>query len=103
MTAPTLAMERTALAWRRTSLGAAGCSVLFAHEAAVDSRQSVVLPLAAATVSLLLAYVGWHRSRALGSGRAPGSGRAGIGPVATTTVAVALVALIAVVSVLYNG
>ncbi|WP_410869880.1 DUF202 domain-containing protein [Nocardia sp. A7] len=98
MTAPTLAMERTALAWRRTSLAAAACAMLFVHEATIDGRRTVVLPLAAATVALLLACVGWLRGHALDRGRAG----IGHGPVATTTVAIAIVAIVAVVSVLFE-
>ncbi|MFD3704618.1 DUF202 domain-containing protein [Nocardia sp. NPDC058658] len=99
MTVPSLAMERTALAWRRTSLAAAVCALLFVHEATTDSRRTVVLPLAAATVALLLACVGWLRGHALDRGHAGISDR----PVATTTVAVAILAFIAVLSVLFNG
>ncbi|MDO3646048.1 DUF202 domain-containing protein [Nocardia mangyaensis] len=98
MTAPTLAMERTALAWRRTGLGAAACAMLFVHAAATQGS-TAVLPLAAAAVSLLLTCLGWARGRALDHGRMPPGHR----PVATTTVAIALVALIALGSVLLDG
>ncbi|MGY0500689.1 DUF202 domain-containing protein [Nocardia sp. FBN12] len=99
MTAPTLAMERTALAWRRTSLGAAACALLFAHEAAVDGRPMWVFPLAAAVVALLLAGVGWSRGRALDRGHMGTAHRF----VVTTTLAVATLALVAVVTLLLNG
>ncbi|MFD4461725.1 DUF202 domain-containing protein [Nocardia sp. NPDC058480] len=92
-------MERTALAWRRTSLGAAACALLLVHEAAADGRPTWVLPLTAATVALLLAGVGWSRGRALDRGRAGAGHRF----VATTTLAVATVSLIAVVTLLLNG
>ncbi|MFD4354641.1 DUF202 domain-containing protein [Nocardia sp. NPDC058519] len=96
MTAPTLAMERTALAWRRTSLGAAACALLFVHEATTDGGLTWVLPLAAATVALILAGMGWSRGRALDRGRV-GTGHRSVG---TAALAVATVSLIAVVTVL---
>lgn len=99
MTAPTLAMERTALAWRRTALGAAACAVLLAHAATVDGRPTWSIPLAAATVALLLAVVGWARGRALDRGHVGSSARF----VATTALAVATVSVIAVFTVLFNG
>ncbi|MFD6449887.1 DUF202 domain-containing protein [Nocardia sp. NPDC060220] len=99
MTAPTLAMERTALAWRRTSLGAAGCALLFVHEATVDGWPAWPVPLAAATVALLVAGVGWSRGRALDRGHSGTAHRF----IATTTLAVATVALIAAVTVVLNG
>ncbi|MFF2086331.1 DUF202 domain-containing protein [Nocardia sp. NPDC058176] len=98
MTAPTLAMERTALAWRRTALGAAACTMLFVHDATTHGS-TVVLPLAAAAASLLLTWLGWTRGRALDHGRMPPAHR----PVATTAVAITLVALIALGSVLLDG
>ncbi|MFE9788178.1 DUF202 domain-containing protein [Nocardia salmonicida] len=98
MTAPTLALERTALAWRRTSLGAAACALLLVHEATTDGRPTWVLPLAAAAVALLLAVVGWSRGRALDRGRV-GAGHRFVG---TTALAVATVSLIAAVAVLLN-
>ncbi|MFD3744910.1 DUF202 domain-containing protein [Nocardia sp. NPDC058633] len=99
MTAPTLAMERTALAWRRTSLGAAACALLLAHEATVAGRSTGILPIAAAAVALLLAGIGWSRGRALERGRAGTAHRF----VGATTLSVATVSLIAVVTVLLNG
>jgi uncharacterized membrane protein YidH (DUF202 family) len=99
VTAPTLAMERTALAWRRTSLGAAACALLFAHEATVDGRPTWPIPLAAAAVALLLAGVSWSRGRALDRGHSGTARRF----VVTTTLAVATASLIAVVTVLLSG
>ncbi|MFC8382240.1 DUF202 domain-containing protein [Nocardia sp. NPDC056952] len=99
MTAPTLAMERTALAWRRTALGAAGCALLFVHEATVDGWPTWPVPFAAAAVALLVSGVGWSRGRALDRGRSGTAHRF----VATTTLAVAAVSLIAAVTVLLNG
>lgn len=98
MTAPTLAMERTALAWRRTALGAAACALLLMHEAS-SGRSTVVLPLVAAIAALMLTYLGWSRGRALDHGRMPPGHR----PVASTAVILALVALIALVFVLIGG
>lgn len=98
MTAPTLAMERTALAWRRTALGAVACAMLFVYHATTEGSPAV-LPLAAAITSLLLTCLGWSRGRALDHGRMSPGRRA----VATTTVAIALVALIALGSVLLDG
>lgn len=99
MTTPTLAMERTALAWRRTSLGAAACALLFAHEATIDGRPMWALPLAAAAVALLLAGIGWSRGRALDHGHTGTTHRF----VGATTLAVAALSLIAVITVLLNG
>ncbi|MBC7300977.1 MAG: hypothetical protein H5T78_08485 [Nocardia sp.] len=99
MTAPSLARERTALAWRRTALGAAVCALLFAHAATIDGRLTWAFPLAAATVAVLLAGIGWARGRALERGHV-GSAH---GFVAATTLAVAIVALIGVVTVLINS
>ncbi|MGS2805576.1 DUF202 domain-containing protein [Nocardia sp. MW-W600-9] len=96
MTPPTLAMERTALAWRRTSLGAAGCALLFAHEVTADGWPTNALPMVAAMLSLLLSFLGWLRGRALHHGRVD----AGRQVVTATAVAVGVVALIAVTGVL---
>lgn len=96
MTAPTLAMERTALAWRRTSLAAAACALLFSHEAISGSWPTVVLPVAAASAVLLLTGLGWYRGRTLDRGRI-GDGRR---PVAATTLVIAAISLLAVMSVL---
>ncbi|GEM33495.1 hypothetical protein NN3_45020 [Nocardia neocaledoniensis NBRC 108232] len=92
MTAPTLASERTALAWRRTSLGAAGCALLFAHEVTADGWPTLALPLVAAAAALLLSLLGWSRGRSLHQGRVTAGARL----VAITTTAVAVMALIAV-------
>ncbi|MEV6058454.1 DUF202 domain-containing protein [Nocardia asteroides] len=98
MTQATLAMERTALAWRRTALGAAGCALLFAHEVTRDGWPTRVLPMAAVVVALLLSFLGWWRGRALHRGRMTIGRR----EVTIVTVAVAVIALIAVVGVLVN-
>ncbi|MEV6213644.1 DUF202 domain-containing protein [Nocardia sp. NPDC051833] len=91
MTPPTLAMERTALAWRRTSLGAAGCALLFAHQVTADGWPTNALPMVAAVLSLLLSFLGWFRGRALHHGRVA----AGRPVVTAAAAAVGLVALIA--------
>lgn len=98
MTAPTLAMERTALAWRRTSLGAAGCALLFAHQVTRDGWPTNTLPLAAALVAFLLSFLGWSRGRALHHGQVSTGGRV----VVTATLAVAAITLIAVSGVLVD-
>ncbi|KAF0847846.1 DUF202 domain-containing protein [Nocardia caishijiensis] len=99
MTAPTLARERTALAWRRTALGAAGCALLFAHEATTEDGAHIVFPLAATTAALLLAVLGWYRGRSLHRGHIEGGHRL----VATTTLTVTLVVLIAVAEVVFDS
>ncbi|MFC6012812.1 DUF202 domain-containing protein [Nocardia lasii] len=99
MSASTLAAERTALSWRRTSLATAGCAMIFVHEMTTDSRRTVVLPLVAAVVALILAALAWYRGRSLDRGQTSGGHR----PVAATAVGVALVALIAAVAVLVHG
>ncbi|MGW4632774.1 DUF202 domain-containing protein [Nocardia sp. NPDC004415] len=95
MTAPTLAQERTALAWRRTALGAAGCALLFAHEATRDGWPTILLPLVAAAAALLLSWLGWLRGQALHHGHTARGHRL----VAVTALTVATVALIGILGV----
>jgi uncharacterized membrane protein YidH (DUF202 family) len=58
--------ERTGLAWRRTALGSAGCTVLLLHSAALHHWGLALVPvLLAAATSVLLAGIGAHRERAL--------------------------------------
>ncbi|MFE6920655.1 DUF202 domain-containing protein [Nocardia sp. NPDC057663] len=98
MTAPTLAMERTALAWRRTSLGAAGCALLFAHQVTRGGWPIIMLPLAASLAALLLSFLGWSRGRALHRGQVTAGARV----VVTTTLVVVVIALIAISGVLVD-
>ncbi|MFE3541346.1 DUF202 domain-containing protein [Nocardia sp. NPDC059177] len=95
MTAPTLAMERTSLAWRRTSLGAAGCALLFAHEATRDGWPTIILPLVAAIAALLLSWLGWLRGHALHHGHTASGHRL----VATTALTITAVSSIAILGV----
>ncbi|SEC10606.1 Uncharacterized membrane protein YidH, DUF202 family [Amycolatopsis tolypomycina] len=58
--------ERTGLAWRRTALASAACTVLLLHAAAQRHWGGTVVPaLLAAGTSALLAGIGMHRERAL--------------------------------------
>ncbi|WP_280346117.1 DUF202 domain-containing protein [Nocardia neocaledoniensis] len=99
MTVPaTLASERTALAWRRTSLGAAGCALLFAHEVTRDGWPTIALPLVAAVVALLVSALGWSRGRSLHHGRVTAGARL----VTITTFAVVAMSLIAVSGVVLD-
>ena len=67
MTSPSGAQaERTGLAWRRTALASAACTVLLLHSAAQRHWGGAVIPvLLAAGTSALLAAIGTHRERAL--------------------------------------
>ncbi|WP_410671035.1 DUF202 domain-containing protein [Amycolatopsis sp. cmx-4-68] len=70
MTTPAGAQaERTGLAWRRTALAAAACTVLLLHSAAQRHWGLTLVPvLLSAGTSALLAAIGAHRERNL---RAP--------------------------------
>jgi hypothetical protein len=70
MTAPAGAQaERTGLAWRRTALASAACTLLLLHSAALRHWGLALVPvILSAATSALLAVVGAHRERAL---RAP--------------------------------
>ncbi|MEV4054012.1 DUF202 domain-containing protein [Amycolatopsis sp. NPDC049688] len=66
--------ERTGLAWRRTALASAACTVLLLHSAAQHHWGLSLIPaLLAAVTSALLAAIGARRERAL---RAPEPGPA---------------------------
>ena len=67
MTAPTGAQaERTGLAWRRTALASAACTMLLLHTAAQRHWGAALIPvLLSAATSALLAVVGAYRERAL--------------------------------------
>lgn len=68
--------QRTGLAWRRTALAAAACTLLLLHEAATLHWGRALIPavLAAAT-SVVLAAIAHHRERILAT-----SGPRAIGP-----------------------
>ncbi|SEF35697.1 protein of unknown function [Amycolatopsis pretoriensis] len=58
--------ERTGLAWRRTALASAACTVLLLHSAAQRHWGVSLVPVVlAAVTSALLAGVGARRERAL--------------------------------------
>jgi uncharacterized membrane protein YidH (DUF202 family) len=58
--------ERTGLAWRRTALASAACTVLLLHAAGQRHWGLSLVPvLLAAGTSALLAAIGMHRERAL--------------------------------------
>ncbi|RSD23783.1 DUF202 domain-containing protein [Amycolatopsis eburnea] len=58
--------ERTGLAWRRTALAAAACTVLLLHSAAQRHWGVTLVPVVlAASTSALLAAFGTLRERAL--------------------------------------
>jgi uncharacterized membrane protein YidH (DUF202 family) len=62
--------ERTGLAWRRTALASAACTVLLLHSAAQRHWGVSLVPvLLAAVTSALLAAVAVHRERALRTAR----------------------------------
>ena len=67
MTTPAGAQaERTGLAWRRTALASAACTVLLLHSAAQRHWGGTLIPaLLAAGTSALLAAIGMRRERAL--------------------------------------
>ncbi|MFJ7218217.1 DUF202 domain-containing protein [Amycolatopsis sp. NPDC098790] len=62
--------ERTGLAWRRTALASAACTVLLLHSAAQRHGGAALVPVVfAAVTSALLAGVGVRRERTLRTGR----------------------------------
>ncbi|MEV7041085.1 DUF202 domain-containing protein [Amycolatopsis sp. NPDC051061] len=62
--------ERTGLAWRRTALASAACTVLLLHSAAQRHWGVSLVPvLLAAVTSALLAAVATRRERALRTAR----------------------------------
>ena len=54
MSAPTLAVERTALAWRRTALGAAACALLFTDQVLREGWGPLAVVSLCALVTALL-------------------------------------------------
>ncbi|WP_028476513.1 DUF202 domain-containing protein [Nocardia sp. CNY236] len=92
VTAPHLAAERTALAWRRTAIAAMVVAVAFVQAGAGSDRYSVAVGLiGAATTMAVLAGACYLRNRDLRRGRFTHGGRA----VALTAVVVGVVALAA--------
>jgi uncharacterized membrane protein YidH (DUF202 family) len=88
--------ERTGLAWRRTALAAAACTVLLLHSAAQRHWGLALVPvLLSAGTSALLAAVGALRERSL---RAPEPGPLhpalpAIASLAVTTTAASVIVL----------
>ncbi|HET6711129.1 DUF202 domain-containing protein [Amycolatopsis sp.] len=69
--------ERTGLAWRRTALASAACTVLLLHSAAQRHWGGALIPvLLAASTSALLAAIGMHRERTLRTAEPGPSSRA---------------------------
>ncbi|WP_024799636.1 DUF202 domain-containing protein [Nocardia sp. BMG51109] len=94
MTAPTLAAERTALAWRRTAVGTAATAALFTHEAVVAERAAAVTAaLAAALVLVIVAAMSYLRNRSLRHGHWGHGARV----IAMTTAAIVTVMIVAAV------
>ncbi|MGW5716946.1 DUF202 domain-containing protein [Amycolatopsis sp. NPDC003865] len=89
--------ERTGLAWRRTALASAACTVLLLHSAAQRHWGVSLLPvLLAAVTSALLAGVGVRRERALRAGRP-----AALSPILPAAASLAVTATAASVAVLH--
>ncbi|WP_067702987.1 DUF202 domain-containing protein [Nocardia jejuensis] len=66
MTAPTLAVERTALSWRRTAVAAMGTAALFINHSAMNGwRGSAIAPFCAAVALGALALIAFRRNRVL--------------------------------------
>lgn len=58
--------QRTGLAWRRTALGSAACTLLLLHEAATLHWGRALIPaVLAATTTAVLAVIAHHRERIL--------------------------------------
>ncbi|MGK8500546.1 DUF202 domain-containing protein [Nocardia asiatica] len=92
MSAPHLAAERTALAWRRTAAAAMVVGTLLLHQALESGwRTAAVAPIGAAIAMAALAGACYLRNRGLRRGRFPHGGRI----VAATSAAVVVVAVTA--------
>ncbi|MBB5912093.1 uncharacterized membrane protein YidH (DUF202 family) [Nocardia transvalensis] len=93
MTAPTLAAERTALAWRRTAVAAMATAALFIHEAIGSGwRETAAAPVAAALVLMAVTVMSYVRNRSLQQGHW-GHGSQVIAVTAVAIIGVALAAV----------
>ncbi|WP_216215959.1 DUF202 domain-containing protein [Amycolatopsis aidingensis] len=88
--------ERTGLAWQRTALAAAACTLLLAHGAAQEGWRAATVPTALAALgTLTMAVIGRRRAHALRRNRMPGPpGRGQTGAVAALVLLTALAALL---------
>ncbi|MGW4365082.1 DUF202 domain-containing protein [Nocardia takedensis] len=87
-----MATQRTALAWRRTAIGAMAIALLFLHHAAVSGwRAAGVAPVVCAVAMVALAALCFARNRTLHR-RRYGHGAAAVTLTAATVVLVACVA-----------
>ncbi|MFI6571230.1 DUF202 domain-containing protein [Nocardia fluminea] len=107
-----LAVERTALAWRRTAASACVVSVMLGHHVLTSSRvalahdvavwrqlSSALVPLGAAAMLLGVSVLGRRRNRALRGGDRRAAGKS----VALVSVAVVVVAVVMLVSAPFAG
>ncbi|WP_116047956.1 DUF202 domain-containing protein [Amycolatopsis palatopharyngis] len=104
MTEPPVAPDglqpaRTRLAWQRTALAAAACSLLLFHSAAQRNWDSTAIPAAlAAITAAVLAVAGRYRDRQLRTAALPAPAERSL--IAGVTALVAFTAVITLVSLL---
>ncbi|MVU77224.1 DUF202 domain-containing protein [Nocardia sp. ET3-3] len=92
MTAPTFAVERTALAWRRTAVACMGTAALFLNHAVSNGwRGASAAPVVAALTLTALAFIAMRRNQILLHGQIRDSAL----PIAAVTLMVVGVALVA--------